>query len=155
VLLGALMMQGLRPGPELFKNQGDIVYTIMVGLIFVNIFMFLQGNYFVKAFANIIKVPTILLIPILIILCVTGAYAVNNTAFDVKVAIVFGAIAYVLRKADFPVTPMLLEIILVPIAEVSMSRSLLLSEGSYLIFFNRPISLLFLILSVISIFITY
>ena len=62
VLLGALMMKGLRPGPELFKNQGDIVYTIMVGLIFVNIFMFLQSTYFAKAFVNVVKVPTNLLI---------------------------------------------------------------------------------------------
>jgi len=154
VLLGALMMQGLTQGPELFKTQVDIVYTIMVGLIFVNVFMFLQGTYFAKAFANVVKVPTNFLIPILIILCVTGAYAVNIKIFDVKVVIVFGAIAYVLGKADFPVTPMLLAIILGPIAEVSMRRSLLLSEGSYSIFFNRPISLFFLILSVISIFIS-
>ena len=154
VLLGALMMQGLRPGPELFKNQGDIVYTIMVGLILVNVFMFLQGYYFAKVFANVVKVPTNLLLPILIILCVTGAYAVNNTTFDIKVAIVFGAIAYVLGKADFPVTPMLLAIILGPIVEVSMRRSLLLSEGSYSIFFTRPISLFFLFLSVVSIFIS-
>jgi len=120
VLLGALMMQGLTPGPELFKTQVDIVYTIMVGLIFVNVFMFLLGTYFAKAFANVVKVPTNFLIPILIILCVTGAYAVDNTIFDVKVAIVFGATAYVFGKANFPVTPMLLAIILGPIAEVSM-----------------------------------
>jgi len=105
--------------------------------------MFLQGTYFSKAFANVVKVPTNFLIPILIILCVTGAYAVNNTIFDVKVTIVFGAIAYVLGKQNFPVTPMLLAIILGPIIEVSMRRALLLSEGSYSIFFTRPISLYF------------
>ncbi|WHH61017.1 tripartite tricarboxylate transporter permease [Petroclostridium sp. X23] len=151
ILLGALMMQGLTPGPDLFKTHGIVVYTIMIGLIFVNIFMYLQASYFIKGFVRITKVPVNFLIPILIILCVTGAYAANNTLFDVKMILIFGALGYLMTRFDFPVTPMLLAIILGPMAEVSMRQSMILSEGSYAIFFTRPISLIFLILAVLSV----
>ncbi|MGD9156121.1 MAG: tripartite tricarboxylate transporter permease, partial [Bacillota bacterium] len=135
ILLGALMMQGLTPGPQLFKEHGTVVYTIMVGLICVNIFMYLQAKYFIKGFVRITQVPIRFLIPVLIILCVTGAYAVNNTLFDVKIMLAFGVVGYLLSRVDFPVTPMLLAIILGPMAEISIRQSMILSEGSYLIFF--------------------
>ena len=151
VLLGALMMQGLQPGPALFRDSAPIVYTIMVGLIFVNIFMFIQGKLFVKVFANVTKIPTNLLLPILLVLCVTGAYAENNTMFDVWMMFIFGVIGYVLLRNDFPVTPLLLAMILGPMAEMSMRQSLILSQGSYAIFFTRPICLFFIIASIVSV----
>ncbi len=151
VLLGALMMQGLQPGPGLFRDFAPIVYTIMVGLIFVNIFMFIQGNLFVKIFAQINKIPVKLLLPILLVLCATGAFAENNTMFDVWMMMIFGAVGYVLIRNDFPVTPLLLARILGPLAEVSMRQSLIMSAGSYAIFFTRPITIFFLVLTVLSI----
>lgn len=151
VLLGALMMQGLRPGPALFRDFAPIVYTIMVALIFVNIFMFIQGKLFVRIFAQITKIPVNLLLPILLVLCTTGAFAENNTMFDVWMMFIFGLGGYILLRNDFPVTPLLLARILGPLAETSMRQSLILSRGSYLIFFTRPISLIFILLTVASI----
>jgi putative tricarboxylic transport membrane protein len=151
VLLGALMMQGLQPGPALFRDFAPVVYTIMVSLIFVNIFMFIQGKAFVRIFANITKIPVNLLLPILMILCVTGAYAENNTMFDVWMMFIFGAGGYILIRNGFPVTPLLLARILGPMAEISMRQSLIMSQGSYSIFFTRPICLFFLVISVASI----
>ena len=151
VLLGALMMQGLQPGPALFRDFAPVVYTIMVSLIFVNIFMFIQGKAFVRIFANVTKIPVNLLLPILMILCVTGAYAENNTMFDVWMMFIFGAGGYILIRNGFPVTPLLLARILGPMAEISMRQSLILSQGSYSIFFTRPICLFFLVFSVASI----
>lgn len=144
------MMQGITPGPQLFVNQADWVYTIMIGLILVNIFMCLQGELFIKAFVNVTRIPANMLIPILIILCVIGSYAVNNTVFDVGVMLFFGVVGYILTRLDFPITPMNIAIILGPLAESNLRRSLALSEGSYSIFINRPISAIFLLLSIIS-----
>lgn len=151
VLLGALLMQGLQPGPGLFRDFAPIVYTIMVGMIFVNLFMFLQGNLFVKIFAQVAKIPVKLLLPILIILCATGAYAENNTMFDVWMMFLFGILGYILLRNDFPVAPLLLARILGPLAEFSMRQSLIISRGSYAIFFTRPICLFFIVLTVLSI----
>ncbi len=148
ILLGALMMQGLTPGPKLFTTHGEIVYTIMVGLILVNVFMYLQASVFVKAFVNVTKIPVNLLVCILMVLCVVGAFAVNSTMFDVKMMMVFGVIGYFMPRFGFPVTPMLLAIILGPMAEFNLRRALILSDGSYGILFSRPISLAFLIISI-------
>jgi len=152
VMLGALMMQGLTPGPNLFQEHGPMVYTVMVGLLVVNIFMYLQAHYFIKLFVNVTKIPVNLLIPILVTLCVVGAYAVNNTIFDVRVMLVFGLMGYIFVKWSFPVTPMLLAIILGPMVETSLRQSLIISEGSYAILFTRPISLAFIIFAFVSIF---
>ncbi|GGB31918.1 C4-dicarboxylate ABC transporter permease [Virgibacillus dakarensis] len=151
VMLGALMMQGLAPGPELFVNYADVMYTIMFGLILVNIFMFIQGTFATKVFAKIKLVPINLLLPILIILCFIGSFAVNNTMFDVKVMLVFGLIGFILPKFGFPITPMLLGIVLGPIAETSFRQSLAISDGSYMIFLTKPIALVFILIAVISI----
>ena len=151
VLLGALMMQGLQPGPALFRDNAPVVYTIMIGLLFVNVFMLIQGKLFVHAFANVTKIPFNLLLPILLLLCITGAYAENNTMFDIWMMIIFGLLGYVLIRNDFPVTPLLLARILGPMAEVSMRQSLIISKGSYLIFFTRPICLFFIIAAFASI----
>ncbi|WP_042143561.1 tripartite tricarboxylate transporter permease [Paucisalibacillus sp. EB02] len=151
VMLGALMMQGLAPGPQLFVNYADMMYTIMLGLLLVNIFMFIQGSFTTKVFAKIKLVPTNLLMPMLLILCFIGAFGVNNTMFDVRVMLVFGLIGYFLPKFGFPVTPMLLGIVLGPIAETSFRQALAISDGSYMIFLTKPISLVFIVLAVLSI----
>lgn len=151
VLLGAFMLHGLAPGPELFVNYGDMVYTIMLGLFLVNIFMLIQGSFATKVFAKIKSIPINLLIPILLVLCFIGSFAVNNTTFDVRVMLVFGLIGYILPKFGFPVTPMLLGIVLGPIAETSFRQALAVSDGSWLIFISNPISLVFILLAILSV----
>lgn len=151
ILMGSLLMQGIIPGPSLFTQHSLIVYTIMVGLIVVNVAMYLEGKFLLKLFVKITKLPMNLMIPMIVLLCVTGAYAVNNAFFDVAAMMAFGIIGYVLTRMRFPVTPMLMAIILGPTAEEGMRQSLILSDGSYSIFVQRPICLLFLVISVISI----
>lgn len=147
VLMGALMMQGLTPGANLFTAQGDLMYTIMVGLIFVNLFMLLQGKLFIKLFLNITKVPTYLLCSVLIVLCVVGGFSVNNSAYDVYVMLVFALIGYIMDRMNIPVTPLLLAIILGPMAEENLRRTLVISKGSLMIFITRPVSCAFLIIT--------
>jgi putative tricarboxylic transport membrane protein len=146
-LIGALTMQGLVPGPELFRSQGVTIYAIMSGLVFVNIFMFFQGKVLTKYFSKITKVPQILLIPVLVLFCVAGSFAFSNSIFNVFVFIFFGMLCYLMSKLGFPAVPIVLGMILGPIAEINLQRALVMSEGSLLIFIQRPISLFFIIIT--------
>ena len=149
VLLGALTMQGVTPGFALFNDGSPWVWAIMLGLILINIFMFLQGQLFVRAFVNVTKVPMIVLLPCIVIATVMGAFAISNTTFDVFVMISFGVLAYILRRFDFPIAPFVIGLVLGEIAEVNLRRSMMISKGSFAIFLTRPISLVIIILSVL------
>ncbi|ASN06818.1 tripartite tricarboxylate transporter permease [Virgibacillus necropolis] len=153
VLLGGLMIQGLTPGPQLFTENADIVYTIMVGFILVNIIMLILAKMAIPWFAKITSIPSNVLMPIVLVLCLIGSYAVNNSLSSVGIAIFFGVIGYFLPKYGYSVTPMLIAIILGPLAEKSLRQSLILSDGSFMIFFQRPISILFLVFCLLSVFV--
>ncbi|MCI8453992.1 MAG: C4-dicarboxylate ABC transporter permease [Lachnospiraceae bacterium] len=150
ILLGAFMMKGITPGPSLIESRPEIVYTIMVSMILINLFMLVQGRFFVRVFANVTKIPTALLLPLLITLCVIGSYSCGNSVFDVKLAILFGLIGYVMMKLEIPLTPMVIAIVLGGIAESNLRRGVAMASGDYTIFFRRPISLFFILLAVFS-----
>ncbi|AYY15446.1 C4-dicarboxylate ABC transporter permease [Actinobacteria bacterium YIM 96077] len=149
VLLGALALQGLRPGPELFVDHADIVYAIMLGLIIIQVMLYVQGRIAARLFARVATVPPNLLIPVLIVLMFVGAYSVNNTVFDTRVMMVFGLVGYIAHRFGFPVVPMLLGIVLGPIAETGFRQALLQSGGDPGVFFTRPLSLTFITLAVL------
>ena len=151
VMLGTLMMQGLTPGPTLFTDHASIVYTIIIGLFFVNIFMLVQGKLLARIFVHVSRIPKKLLIACLILLCLTGTYASNNSITDVYVAIIFGIVGYIAMKYRYPVTPLLIAIILGPMAETNFRQALVLSRGTYLTFLTSPISAVFLLLAVVSV----
>lgn len=148
-MVGAFTMQGMVVGPMLFSTQGDVIYAIMVGLFFVNIFMLIQGRYLIRAFSKITKVPQTILIVVLTMFCVIGAFSFNNSPFDMYVLFGCGIIMYLLGKLDIPGAPFVLGIILGPLAESNLKRSMVMSEGSWSIFFTRPLSLLFLVITVV------
>jgi putative tricarboxylic transport membrane protein len=150
VMLGALMMQGLTPGPRLFQTQAAVMYTIMVGMIFINFFMLLQGKVFQKLFINITRVPSSLLAALLTVLCVVGGFSVNNTSFDVYLMLFFALLGYFINRLDLPIVPLLLGIILGPMAEENLRKSLILSDGSLSIFITKPIACAFLVLTLCS-----
>ncbi|MEG0853548.1 MAG: tripartite tricarboxylate transporter permease, partial [Angelakisella sp.] len=151
-MVGAFTMQGMIVGPTLFAQQSDILYAIMVGLIFVNLFMLLQGKYLIKFFSKLTKVPQTLLMSTLILFCIAGAFTFYNSIFDVYVFVACGIIMYLLSKFDVPGAPFVLGMILGPLAESNLKRSLVMSEGSWAIFFTRPLSLLFLVITVLFTF---
>ncbi|ALX47568.1 tripartite tricarboxylate transporter permease [Lentibacillus amyloliquefaciens] len=152
ILLGALLIQGLNPGPQLFTEHADVMYGIMIGLLVINIIMFIQGRVASRLFAKVTSIPMNVLIPILITLCFVGSYAVNNTIFDVKVMIIFGLIGFVMTKLNYPLIPMLLGIVLGPIAEPNLRKALINSNGDWSVFLTQPISLVFVVLSLLTIF---
>ena len=153
IMLGALMINGLTPGPKLFVDHGVTMYAIMLGLIFVNLFMLLQGKFMTRIFAKIIKIPIAVLTPVIVIFCFAGAYSVKTSMFDIHVALVFAVLAYLLNKLQFPVIPVLLGLVLGPITEENFRRALILSDGSWSIFASSPISLGLLAIIFLSLFV--
>ena len=152
VLLGALTMQGIQPGPMLFTKQANWVYSIMIGMVLINLFMYLQGRLFVRGFSNITKISTKIMVPCLVVLCVIGAYAIKYNTFNAAAMVVIGVIGYLLKKLDFPLTPMVIGLVLGNLCESNMRRALLLSRGNWLTFFQSPIACVFLALAVFMLF---
>lgn len=150
IMLGALMINGLTPGPNLFVDHGVIMYAIMIGLLFVNIFMYLQGKFLTGIFAKIIKVPPVILAPLIVIFCFAGAFSVKNSMFDIGIALTFAGIAYILTKLDFSMIPVLLGLVLGRMTEENFRRALIISDGSWSIFAQSPISIAFIILIAIT-----
>lgn len=151
VMLGALMIQGLTPGPMLFTNNGDIVYGIFFSLIVANIFVLIVGLAGTKIFPKLLNIPENILMPIIVVLCILGSYAISNSMFDVIVMFVFGLLGYILLKFEIPLAPLLLALILAPILEKNFMRSILISNGDFSIFFTRPISLTVILVTLLVI----
>lgn len=154
VLLGALIVQGLTPGPLLFTQNPEIVYGIFSSMIVANIVMLLVGFLGIRFFCRIIEVPKIIMIPIIIFLSIIGAYAINNSMFDVGIAITFGLLGFILNKLDIPSSPILLAIILGPMAETNLRKSLIMYEGSWSFLYDRPIALAFILFAIFSVYST-
>ena len=152
IMLSALMINGLNPGLSLFTTDGDIMYAIMLGLILVNLFMLFQGKFLTSLFAKVVSIPQEILTPIIVIFCFAGAYSVNENYFDVGVALIFGVLAWVLRKLELPPVPILLGLVLGSMTETNFRRALLISNGSPSIFFQSIYCKIFLALIVIALF---
>jgi putative tricarboxylic transport membrane protein len=150
ILLGALMIQGLAPGPLLFQQSPQFVYSIFWALVIANIFNLAVTLSSIKLWVGILKVPARILLPVIAVLCVVGTYALRNTFFDTGVMFCFGILGYLMKKFGFPIVPMLLAIILGPNLEEHLRMSLIISQGDAFIFFKHPISLLFICLAAVS-----
>ena len=151
IMLSALMINGLNPGLSLFTTDGDIMYAIMLGLILVNLFMFIQGRFLTTLFAKVVSIPQEILTPIIVIFCFAGAYSVNENYFDVAVALVFGVLAWILRKLDLPPVPILLGLVLGRMTETNFRRALLISNGDASIFLQSIYCKIFLALIIIAV----
>lgn len=150
VLLGGLLIHGLFPGPFLFTENASIVYGFIVSLLFANIAMLVLGLLGIKVFPLVLKLTNAVLIPVVVILCVAGSYAISNNFVHIVIMILFGLIGYVLEMRNFPLATVILGIILGPMAENGLMQSLVMSRGSWMIFVQRPLSLLLLALTVLS-----
>ena len=150
-LMGAFTMHGLVVGPKLFQDSGPIIYAMMIGCVIAQLFMYTQGRYLMPVFVKITHIPQDLLTALLMVICCAGAFAIANTVFDVHVMLIFGVIAYVMSKFDFPAVPIVLGMVLGPIAESNLRNALTMSNGSWSIFIKRPICLGFIILTFVFI----
>ncbi len=151
ILMGAFMLHGMVPGPTLFSEQGNVLYAIMLGLIVVNIFMYILGSGFTRFYAHITRIPYEILAPIVLTFCIAGSYSTNNRVYDIYIILIFGIVSYFLRRMDFQLVPILLGMVLGPLAEKNFRRAMVVSGGSAEIFFTRPISCAFILIAVGSV----
>ena len=155
ILLGALLIQGVTPGPLIFVQRPDMVYTIYSALILSNIAFGIIGYLALQPMTTVLKVPKILLYPMILVMCVAGSFAIRNSVFDVYVMLGAGALGYFLRLFGVPVPPLLISFILTEPFEESLRQALVKSEGSLLIFLTHPIAVFFLFLAVAAVFYTW
>jgi putative tricarboxylic transport membrane protein len=149
MLLGGFMIHGIVPGPMLFRTHGELVYTIFVALLVSNVVMLAMEYYALRMFVKLLRIPKHYLLPVILAMCVVGAFGLNNRVFDVWTILVFGVLGYVLEKFGYAFPPLILGFILGPMAETSLRRGLMSSQGSVLPFLGRPISGLLLAAAVI------
>lgn len=148
IMLGALTMQGVTPGPQLFAEGSIWVYAIMGGLFLINIFMLLQGELFIKLFVNVTKVKENILLPCIVILCVVGAFAISNNMFEVYVILSMALVGFLMKKFNLPIIPFTIALVLGQLFETNLRRSIQVNYGDMFVFFKRPISLMIIIISV-------
>lgn len=140
ILLGGMVMWGLTPGPRLFVDQSDFVWSLIASLYAANLFAFIINVGFVPVFLWMLKMPFTILAPTIFVLSLIGGYAPTESMHDVWLMLIFGIGAYLLRKLDYPLAPAVLAIVLGPIAEPKLRQSLLISGGDMTVFFTRPIA---------------
>lgn len=140
VLVGALLIHGLQPGPQLFTNHPDFIATIYVALGLTIILTFFMSLGLTRVFAKLLSAPPRILYAAILVLCVTGSFAVQNSLFDVLLMIVFGAMGFLFFKVGIPLPPMMFGLILGPLLEENLRRSLIV-YGDWMVFVQRPITL--------------
>jgi len=143
IILGAFMIHGLRPGPLMFQENIDLIYALFIGIMLSSIYLLLVGKLSIRLISRIADIPHRVLFPVVLVLCVYGAYAVNNTIYDVGVMFIMGGIGFCMLKLGVPAAPFLIAFILGPLLEDNFRQSLLLSRGDWTIFFSSPICWLF------------
>lgn len=151
IILGAFMIHGLRPGPLMFNENIELIYAIFMGIMLSSIYLFGIGKICIKFISKISDIPHRILFPVVLILCIFGSYAVNNSTFDIAVMFLMGILGFAMLKLNIPTAPFLIGFILGPMLEDSFRQSLLISRGSYAIFFSTPICWFFWVLTVIII----
>lgn len=154
ILLGAFIIHGLQPGPLLYKDNIDVVYQVFAAMLVANVAMFIIGALGVRFFARIISVDKTILLPIILILSLVGSYSMRNSFFDIYLTLGFGVVGYLLQRYGFPLSPILLALILGPMAESNLRRTLVISGGDPWVIFTKPIAVVLLILAVLSLVIS-
>lgn len=150
VMLGAFTLHGLVPGTELFTNNANIVYGLFFSVFIMNVVLLIIGIIGTRLWLRVLDIPRGVLTTLIFALSFVGAYSIRNSLFDVGACLVFGFVGYILRKLDFSIVPMVIAMVLSFLIETNLRRALVLSGGSFAIFFTRPIPLIFLALGLIT-----
>jgi len=149
ILMGALLMNGIVPGPMMFQEQSDLVWTLIASMYVGNVILLVLNLPFIPMWVSILRIPYSFLFPVILGFTVVGAYSLANSQFDLGLLAVFGLIGYVMRKLDFPLVPIIMTLILGPMMEGGLRRSLEMSQGDFAIFLDRPIAAGFLALALV------
>ncbi len=140
IVIGVLYMKNMNPGPTLFTQNPQNIYAVYLLFIVANLIMVPLGLLCIKVAKRILTVPREILMPVILLFCIVGTFAINNTPFDVGVMLVAGLLAYVLEANGFPIAPAILGVVLGEMLEENFVTSMIKSDGSLLAFFGRPIA---------------
>jgi putative tricarboxylic transport membrane protein len=151
VLLGGFLMYGLQPGPRLMQEQPALLWTIIASMYIGNVMLLVLNLPLVGLWARMALIPFPILGPMIAVFTLIGAYSLRHSFFDLWICLFFGVVGYLMRKFEFPVAPMVLATVLAKLMETSFTQSLVMSKGSPLIFFTRPISIAFILLTLASV----
>jgi len=147
VLIGALAIHGVAAGPQLVNEHPDIFWGFVASMYVGNLMLLLLNLPLVGLFVSVLRIPYAYLYPLIIMFCIVGVYAVNNSIVDVWIMLIMGVVGYGLRKLSLDPAPLVLGLVIAPIFEMSMRQSLVMSNGDYLIFLQRPVSLILICIS--------
>jgi putative tricarboxylic transport membrane protein len=147
ILLGALMLHGITPGPMLLKEHPDLFWGVIASMYVGNAMLLVLNLPLIGLWVKVLRIPYSILFPLILLFCLIGAYAVNNSTVDVAIMLFFGVVGYLMRKFEYEPAPFIMAFVLSPIMEQSLRRSLIISDGHFGIFFATPISLGCLILA--------
>jgi TctA family transporter len=141
IAIGVLYLKGMNPGPSIFINNPQNIYAIFIVFILANIIMVPLGWLTIKLATRVLRVPRNILMPVILLFCIVGSFAINNSVFGVIVILAFGLIAFVLEENGFPVAPAILGVVLGTMMEENFVTSMIKSDGDPTVFFTRPIAM--------------
>jgi putative tricarboxylic transport membrane protein len=148
LMLGAFMLHGVTPGPTLMLQKPDMFWGIITSMFIGNVMLLVLNLPLIGLFTQVTRMPYRYLIPVIVLACVVGAYGVNNSAADIVVMLGFGVFGYLAEKFGYGLAPLVLAFVLGPLMEMSLRQSLIISQGDFAIFVERPISGVLLALGV-------
>jgi putative tricarboxylic transport membrane protein len=149
IVIGVLFVKGMNPGPTVMLNQPHLLYAVFIAFFVANLMLLPLGWLAIKLFRRILSIPRAILMPMILTLCMVGAFAINNTVFGVGIILVLGVIAFVMEENDFPIAPAILGIVLGPLLEHNFITSMMKSDGQLAGFFERPIAAVLGVLTVL------
>lgn len=152
VILAAFILHGLQPGPQLISSQPTLVYTLFAGLLMANVGILLLNRPIVQAYLKVRLIPQSLLLSLILMFTVVGAFAINNILLDVWIMIISGIIGYYILDYNYPVTPLVIGLVLGPLAEPSLRRAITKAGGDYFVFFTQPISAVLMVAGIVLFF---
>ena len=151
IMLGGLMMWGLRPGPMLFEKNPEFVWGLIASQYIANVMLLILSTAFIPLFVRALRVPYTILMPLIIIFCITGAYSLKNSVWDVGQMLVFGVLGYAMKKLGYSPAALVLALVLGPLAERALRQSLIISDAGLGIFFLRPISAVLTVTALVAV----
>jgi len=149
LVLGALLIHGIQPGPLLMKQNPDLFWGVVASMYIGNAMLLILNLPLIGLWVKLLKVPYSILFPLILLFCIIGSYSLNNNYEEVLIMILFGIFGYLMRKFDYEAAPLVFAFVLSPLIENALRQSLLMSHGSFGIFFTRPVSLFFMVLGIV------
>lgn len=147
LLLGALMIHNVMPGPFFISKHPDIFWGTVVSMYIGNGLLLVLNLPLIPLWVRVLRVPYRILFPLIILFCIIGVYSVNSSTFDILLMVIFGVLGYVLKRLHYEMAPLVLAFILGPMAENALRQSLIISQGSPMVFFSRPVPLVALLIA--------